>query len=211
MQRLRAHLPDWMIDWLDVITPAVQVVLILLAAWLLQWLLRRLLSRAGQRYQLPPNVVAPARNLARWLIAVAAGILVLERLGVSSTVLWTGITGFVTVAAVAFFAAWSVLSNLFCALLIYTTRPFREGDVLEVIDSGDKPGIKGRVTDIRLVYTILEDQDPAHPKALLQVPNTLFFQKSLRRWRGGDGFALPTPAQTPTELVATPAPLAPTP
>ena len=26
--------------------------------------------------------------------------------------------------------------NLFCALLIFTTRPFREGDVVEVIDSG---------------------------------------------------------------------------
>ncbi|MBP7454054.1 MAG: mechanosensitive ion channel family protein, partial [Ottowia sp.] len=123
-----------------------------------------------------------------------ATLWVLERLGVSSDVLWAGLTGFVAVGAVAFFAAWSVLSNLFCALLIFTTRPFREGDVVELIDTGDKPGIKGRVTDIRLIYTVLADQDPAHPGALLQVPNTLFFQKSLRRWRAG------TPAAVPTTL-----------
>ncbi|MFT4193338.1 MAG: mechanosensitive ion channel [Ottowia sp.] len=182
---LRLHLPPWLHEWLDVIVPLAQVAVILLLAWLLQWLLRRLLTRLGTRYQLPDAVIKPARNLLRWLIYVVAALMALERLGVSSDVLWTGITGFVTVGAVAFFAAWSVLSNLFCALLIFTTRPFREDDVIELIDTGDKPGLKGRVTDIRLIYTILEDHDPAHPGALLQVPNTLFFQKALRRWRGG--------------------------
>ena len=191
MQHWRAVLPPWLHDWLDVIVPAAQVMGIVLLAWVLQALIRRVLTRLGQRYQLPANVVAPTRNLARWVIYGVALVAVLERIGVSSTVLWTGITSFVTVAAVAFFAAWSVLSNLFCALLIFTTRPFREGDVVEVIDSGDKPGIKGRVIDIRLIYTVMQDQDAAHPGALLQVPNTLFFQKSLRRWRAGTDFRAP--------------------
>lgn len=185
MEAIKPYLPAWAAGWSAILWPLLQVAIIVALAWVLQALIRRLLTRLGRRYQLPSNVVAPARNLARWLIYGVAGVAVLERIGVSSTVLWTGITSFVTVAAVAFFAAWSVLSNLFCALLIFTTRPFREGDTIELIDSGDKPGIKGRVTDIRLIYTVLEDHDPAHPGALLQVPNTLFFQKSLRRWRSG--------------------------
>ena len=185
MQHLRALLPPWLHDWLDVIVPLAQVVAILLLAWVLQYLVRRMLSRLAQRYQLPAAAITPARNLLRWLIYGIAGLWALERLGVSSEVLWTGITSFVAVGAVAFFAAWSVLSNLFCALLIFSTRPFRLGDVVELIDAGDKPGIKGRVVDIRLIYTVMQDQDPAHPGALLQVPNTLFFQKSLRRWRAG--------------------------
>ena len=194
MQHLRTVLPPWLHDWLDVIVPLAQVIAIVALAWLLQRMVRRVLSRLAQRYQLPAAVITPARNLLRWLIYGIATLWVLERLGVSSDVLWAGLTGFVAVGAVAFFAAWSVLSNLFCALLIFTTRPFREGDVVELIDTGDKPGIKGRVTDIRLIYTVLADQDPAHPGALLQVPNTLFFQKSLRRWRAG------TPAAVPTTL-----------
>ena len=59
------------------------------------------------------------------------------------------------VGAVAFFAAWSVLSNLFCALLIFTVRPFRIGNYIEVLDTADKPGAKGRVVDINLLYTTL--------------------------------------------------------
>jgi small-conductance mechanosensitive channel len=183
---IQAYLPHWAQDWIALIVPGLQIIGILVAAWLLQYLLRRLLQRTAERYQLPMELVRPVRNLVRWVIYAAALLLLMERLGVSATVLWTGFTGFVTVAAVAFFAAWSVLSNLFCAVLIFSTRPFKLGDVVELIDAGDKPGIKGRVVDIQLVYTTLEDVMPENQGALLQVPNSLFFQKALRRWRSAD-------------------------
>ena len=93
--------------------------------------------------------------------------------------------------AVAFFAAWSVLSNLFCALLIFTVRPFRIGDYIEVLDTAEKPGAKGRVVDINLLYTTLEDHDAADGQpAWLQIPNALVFQRVVRRFRG----VLPPPA-----------------
>jgi small-conductance mechanosensitive channel len=109
---------------------------------------------------------------------------VLERLGVSGAVLWTAFTGFATVAAVAFFAAWSVLSNLFCALLIYITRAFRVGDVVELLEPGGTPLVKGRVADINLVYTTLRESGDGNNGTSLQLPNTLFFQRALRRWHG---------------------------
>ena len=97
----------------------------------------------------------PLRGGLRWLIMGSALIFVLERLGVSATVLWTALSGFVAVAAVAFFAMWSVLSNLLCAILIFTVGPFRLGDVVELVDTLDKPGVKGRVVAINLLYTTL--------------------------------------------------------
>jgi small-conductance mechanosensitive channel len=184
--KLRGYLPAWAHEWIDILVPGLQIVGILLVAWLLLVLVHRVLVRTAERYQLPIDLVRPVRNGLRWIIYGAASLLIMERLGVSATVLWTGFTGFVTVAAVAFFAVWSVLSNLFCAILIYSTRPFKVNDVVELIDSGDKPGIKGRVIDIRLVYTTLEDVMPEHQGAVLQVPNSLFFQKALRRWRSAE-------------------------
>lgn len=184
-QSLKAHLPDWAQDWLDVIIPGSQILVILMAAWLLQRVLRRLVTRASEHYGLPHDLLMPLKGLVRWLILASALLLVLERLGVSATVLWTAFTGFATVGAVAFFAAWSVLSNLFCALLIFTVSPFRLGDTIEVLDTAEKPGAKGRVVDINLLYTTLEDahSDPAHP-VLLQIPNALIFQRVVRRWQG---------------------------
>jgi len=200
------YLPEWAQDWLEIIVPGVQIAFILLAAWLLQNLLGRLLTRAGRHYQIPLELQMPIHGLMRWTILAAALLLVLERLGVSATVLWTGFTGFATVGAVAFFAAWSVLSNLFCAFLIFTVGPFRLGDTIELIDTADKPGAKGRVVDINLLYTTLEDATEGHGGALLQIPNTLVFQRVLRRWEAGT-----TPAAPLTPASAAQAPVQDTP
>lgn len=202
MQLLKTRLPEWAHDWLEVIIPGVQILLIVLVAWLLQRVLRRIVRRASQHYQVPDELVVPMNGMIRWVIVASAGLLVLERMGVSATVLWTAFTGFATVGAVAFFAAWSVLSNLFCALLIFTVRPFRVGDYIEVLDTAEKPGAKGRVVDINLLYTTLEDHGAAAsasaaPTAWLQIPNALIFQRVVRRFQG-----LPPPPAQPPALAA---------
>ena len=185
MESLQLTLP---VDWIAPFLLGLQIIVILGVAFVLQRLVTRFLTGLGERYPLPPELLVPVRGCLRWLIMGSAFIFVLERLGVSATILWTALSGFVAVAAVAFFAMWSVLSNLLCAVLIFTVGPFRIGDVVELVDTTDKPGIKGRVTAINLLFTtLIEPQELGG--ALVQVPNNQFFQKSVRRWRGTDGMA----------------------
>lgn len=199
---LHDRLPPWAADWLDVLVPTMQVVLILLGAWLAMRIVRRLTTRLAQAYALPLEVTQLSRRIVGVLIYGGALLWSLERLGVSGAVLWTAFTGFAAVGAVAFFAAWSVLSNLFCALLIFTTRAFRAGDLVELVENGDKPGLKGQVLDINLVYTTLRETGDDAAGTTLQLPNSLFFQRALRRWHG------PLPAPVPVPMPATAAPTA---
>ncbi|GAB2464677.1 mechanosensitive ion channel family protein [Comamonas humi] len=184
MLHLKSLLPVWAEEWRDIIVPGLQIVLIVAIAALLHYLLRKLTRRIAQRYDWPLELEVPVKGVLRWLIVGISFLLVLERVGVSASVLWTAISGFAAVGAVAFFAAWSVLSNFFCALLIFTARPFRLGDHIEVIDTFDKPGARGRVVDINMLYTTIEDGSAEHGgAAFLQVPNTQIFQKTVRRWK----------------------------
>jgi len=193
VELIRDYLPLWALPWLQAIGVGLQILLIVAGAWGLRRMLRRLVQRLGSRHQMPLEFLVPLSTFSGWLIIVGASLMVMERVGVSMTVLWTAITGFAAMAAVAFFAAWSVLSNLFCAFLIFSSSPFRVGDVVELLESGDKPGLKGRVIAVHLLYTTLMDmggEDSAG--AYLQIPNSMFFQKSLRRWRDSPGLgALP--------------------
>lgn len=178
----------WMAPgWLDHGTQAAlrlgEALLILAGAWLLNALLRRLLVRLCARYEVAPAFVIATRRLLGTVIYLAAAMLFLNRMGISGSVVWTTLTGFAAVAAVAFFAAWSVLSNLFCALLILTTRPFRLYDHIEVLDNGEKPGFKGRVVDINFVYTTLQETREDGAETVLHVPNSQFFQRTTRLWR----------------------------
>jgi len=172
---------------MSIAIPLTEAAIILVLAWLLNQLLRRVFSRLCNRYDLPPEMAIGARRILGFVAYGAAILLILERWGVSGSVLWTALTGFTAVAAVAFFAAWSVLSNIFCTLLILTTRPFRLHDHIELVDNGDKPGLKGRVVDINLIYTTLQESNADGEDTVLQIPNSQFFQRSTRRWRNDAG------------------------
>lgn len=180
---------DWMaptLQWTEgnLALPLLQVLLILVGAWLLNALVRAVLRRVCASYELPPAFAIGTRRLLGIVIYVTAFLLALNRLGVSGAAVWSTLTGFVAVGAIAFFAAWSVLSNIFCTLLILTTRPFRLGDHIEILEGGDKPGLRGQVVDIHLIYTTLEETHADGARTVLHVPNSQFFQRAIRRWRG---------------------------
>ena len=183
---MKQLLPDWLQPSLDVLTTAALVLLVLAVTWLMRRTLRAGARRVQERYQFSVQMMAVPLRVAGAVLNLAALFVILQLLGVSSTVLWTAFTGFAAVGAVAFFAAWSVLSNLFCTLLIVVMRPFRLHDRIELVENGDKPGLEGEVVDINMVYTSLLEADGT----TLRVPNVLFFQRVTRRWPGaGD---LPT-------------------
>ena len=186
---MKQFLPEWMQPSMDLIGTALCMLLVLVAAWLARRLLHGIAERVRGRYQLSEKMMAVPLRVAGAVVNVAALFAILQLLGVSGAVLWTAFTGFAAVGAVAFFAVWSVLSNLFCTVLIVVMRPFRLHDRIEVLENGEKPGFKGVVIDINMVYTtLLEDAGTT-----LQVPNNQFFQRTTRRWpaaaRTGD---LPT-------------------
>lgn len=193
---LRAHAPSWLQAWFAEFTLVVQLALILLLAWTLRWLLRRLVSRISRRYDLPVEITVSARRIGGFMIGFGTLLMVLGLFGVSGAVLWTAFTGFAAVAAVAFFAAWSVLTNLFCALLLLITRPFRLNDHVELIESGDRVGLRGRVIDMNLIHVTLKETHAEGGDSVLRIPNSLFFQRATRRWNG----------QPPPPVLETPTP-----
>jgi small-conductance mechanosensitive channel len=190
---MKHYLPPSLQQWLEPINTGLMIALILLVAWLFRLVTRHLLARLGRHYTLPAPIELAIRRLSNFVIWTATALALLNQVGVAPSVLWTAFTGFAAVGAVAFFAAWSVLSNIFCTFLIFTTRPFRLGDQIELLENGEKPGLKGVVTDINLIYTTLSEIGGPVEGTLMQIPNSLFFQRGLRRWRGTD--ALPAPIQ----------------
>ncbi|MDO9436860.1 mechanosensitive ion channel family protein [Hydrogenophaga sp.] len=178
---MKDFLPVQAHPFLAAITIGLQIALILFVALLLRSVLHRLIGRVGEDKQLPLEFVVGGRRVVTFLLLSTALLLVLDRVGISGTVIWTGFTGFVAVGAVAFFAAWSVLSNIFCAVLIFTSRPFGLHDRIEILENGDKPGLGGEVMDINLIYTTLrENTAEGEEPSYLRVPNSLFFQRTTR-------------------------------
>ena len=133
------------------------------------------------------------QGVMRWVIIIAIIVLGLQQVGVRVISLWTGLLTIAAMVAVGFIAMWSVLSNLLCALLLVIFAPFRIGDEIEIIEATGGSGLRGKVVDLNIFYTTLQEVTEAGVhNGVTHVPNNIFFQKTVRLWQGAQTTSLET-------------------
>lgn len=77
------------------------------------------------------------------------------------------------VIGVAFFAQWSILSNVTSGVILFFTFPFRIGDVIKIMDK-DFP-LEAQIEDIKAFHTLLRTKEGE----LITYPNSLLLQKGI--------------------------------
>lgn len=157
-------------------------VIVIIGAIAFNFVVKRGLKILANRTRLRDGDIAPLAKVAGWFIFVATIVLLLGVFGADLGGIWTMVTGVGALVAIGFIAVWSVLSNWMATFLLLLTRPFSVGDDVEFVGES----VKGRVADLNFMYTTLRADDGS----TIQVPNNLFFQKSLRRRRGSSTVSL---------------------
>jgi small-conductance mechanosensitive channel len=83
------------------------------------------------------------------------------------------VSSVLTVFGIAFFAQWSILSNITAAIILYFHHPLKIGDTIKVIDK-DFP-FEGEITNISYFYIYLK----THDDLIITLPNNIALQKSV--------------------------------
>lgn len=78
-----------------------------------------------------------------------------------------------TVIGIAFFAQWSILSNITSGIILLFSFPFKIGDIIRIHDK-DFP-IEAEIEDIRAFHTYLRTKEGE----MITYPNTLLLQKGI--------------------------------
>lgn len=148
--------------------------IILLAVFLL---LNFILTKLTRRYSKSSHLSEARTNLISKYIDVVMVLLffigTVAVWGIESKQMFTYIGGALTVIGVAFFAQWSILSNITSGIIMFFTFPFRIGDVIRIHDK-DFP-IEAQIEDIKTFHTILRTRDGE----LITYPNSLLLQKGV--------------------------------
>lgn len=117
-----------------------------------------------------------AKQAVQYFIYFITIIMVLNQLGITTTVLQMIIAAIIIIfAASAVLAARDFLPNFFAWLRIYRNDYIKEGDFIEV------KGIKGRVARISLLETRLE----AKGGDIVYIPNSSFMQSEIKKLKKG--------------------------
>lgn len=162
------------------------IVLVIVLGLLLYFSVKRGLKTLLAREYISRPLYVVAKLTVRWLCIVIVFILVLQQLGVSVSHIVAGLLTVAGMVAIGFIAVWSILSNIMSSLLLIAFNAFRIGDEIEVIEpAGSDRGLRGRVIGFNVMYTTIEEAvDPGSEALMVQIPNNIFFQKSLRRKAG---------------------------
>jgi len=167
----------------DYLVIAFKIVVLILLGFLIYSLLRKGLRFLFRRQYLPSSLNNVIIGAFRWLIIALVSLMILQQVGVTVAHLWAAVSAFLVLVAVGFVAVWSVLSNILCSVLLIIFAPFRIGDEIEVIEpTGTGGGLRGRVTGLNILFTTLEQEvEGSDARMVLEIPNNIFFQKSIRR------------------------------
>jgi len=104
---------------------------------------------------------------------IAGAIMLIAIWGVDTRNLLVALSSMFAVIGVAFFAQWSILSNVTAGLMLFFASPFRIGDNIRILDK-DYP-LDARIEDIQTLYTYLRTTEGE----LYIIPNNLFLQKTI--------------------------------
>lgn len=112
-------------------------------------------------------------RLMNFIILLVEVIILAGVWGLEGTQIFAFITSALTVLGVAFFAQWSLLSNITAGLILYFNHPLKLGDHISFVEK-DYP-LKGTVEDIGFFFVYIKDASGE----IFTIANTVIVQKTI--------------------------------
>lgn len=153
----------------------IETVLILICFLVLRILIIKALDKVARNfsYQKPRvKIVKKVTNLL--LILITLGILFFIW-GVKQSELAYFISTLLTVLGIAFFAQWSIISNITSTLIIYFNHQAKIGDTITVLDKDY--AISGKINDIGIFFVLIKTEDGS----IVSLPSNVFIQKMIKK------------------------------
>ena len=150
----------------------IETLIVILVFVAIQFLNHKLINNALKKF----NLQRDRRKLSIKAISfftVLIFIIFLSGIwGVKQSELLLFTTSILTVLGIAFFAQWSILSNITSGLILFFNHPLRIGDTIKIIDK-EQP-VEGVIQDISYFFLHLKTND----NDIVTIPNSIVMQKS---------------------------------
>ena len=107
------------------------------------------------------------------LTSISAMILIAGVWGLKQDEIAVFASTFLTALGIAFFAQWSLLSNITSSIILFFNHPLKLGDTIKVLDK-DYP-VEGEVTELTYFFIHIKSKDGE----IITLPNSSLLQKTV--------------------------------
>lgn len=157
----------------------IESLVVLVSFFALRLVIIKMIEKVAVKFSYHKPRVKVVKKLINLLLSfIALGILFFIW-GVDQSELAYFISTLLTILGIAFFAQWSIISNITSTLIIYFNHPAKIGDTITVMDK-EYP-IEGRISDIGVFFVILKTSEGEK----ITLPSNIFIQKMIKRHGNG--------------------------
>jgi small-conductance mechanosensitive channel len=151
-----------------------QSIIILAVAFLLRFLITNSLRKIQIKFGFQRARIIVTNKVVSFLIFATAIIVVAFLWGVDEKQLVLFISSFLTILGIAFFAQWSMLSNITAGLILFINYPVKIGDSITILEKDND--LTGQIKDIGVFFITLTTKDGQN----VSIPNSLILQKMIK-------------------------------
>lgn len=146
----------------------------LIGGFAIKYLVSKSLRKIQLKFGFQKSRIVVTNKVILILFYITEVVLISFIWGVDQKQLLVYISSFLTILGIAFFAQWSILSNITAGLILYINYPVKIGDTITILEKDNN--ITGEIRDIGAFFITLKTPD----KELITVPNSIVLQKNIR-------------------------------
>jgi small-conductance mechanosensitive channel len=147
---------------------------IFISAVLVRLLITNSLKKIQTKFGFQKARIIVTNKIITVLIYITIIVVISFIWGVDEKQLLVYISSFLTILGIAFFAQWSILSNITAGLILFINYPVKIGDTITILEKDNN--ITGEIRDIGAFFITLKTPE----EELITIPNAVILQKNIK-------------------------------
>lgn len=149
-------------------------IVIFISAFFIRLLITKSLRKIQIKFGFQQARILVTNKIITILIYITVIVFVAFIWGVDEKQLLVYVSSFLTILGIAFFAQWSILSNITAGIILYVNYPVKIGDSITVLEKDND--ITGEIQDIGTFFITLQTPQ----RELITLPNSIILQKNIK-------------------------------
>lgn len=148
-------------------------IIVIVLAIIIRFLVSKSLRKVRIQFDFQRSRMIVIYKIITFLIYCTLIVLVAFIWGVDEKQLIVYISSFLTILGIAFFAQWSLLSNITAGLILFINYPVKIGDTVTILEKDNN--ITGEIIDIGAFFITLKTPE----NLMITIPNSIVLQKNI--------------------------------
>ncbi len=153
----------------------IQTIFVFLAYIIVNIISYYIISKVGSKFSYSNPRIKVVKKIIHFIYFVLLFNFILFIWGVKQSELMYFVTSLLTVLGIAFFAQWSIISNITSSFIIFFNHPVKIGDKISIIDKDYN--IQGEINDIGIFFLSIETEEGDS----ITIPSNVFMQKMIKK------------------------------